>query len=112
MFERNASNIIQHGSFEGQSSYNNSFKEYGGNYGDLRASVLKKQGIYLEGKFDGESHYSQNYTGKVSPLTKMVEKKTNIDLGSGKFDGQSTYNKNFIGVSEMPPGMVIKKDNI
>ena len=53
MFERNASNIIQHGSFEGQSSYNNSFKEYGGNYGDLRASVLKRQGIYLEGKFDG-----------------------------------------------------------
>lgn len=103
---------MKNGSFEGGSSYQNSYKEFEGKFGDLRASMLKRKDMAFEGKFDGETHYNQSYVGKVSPLTRMVENKPSINLGDGRFEGVSTYNKNFNGVPSEVPGLIRKQDNI
>ena len=63
----------------------------------------------MGGKFDGESHYVQNFTGKGSAPSQIVQMKTNIDLGQGKFNGQSTYTRNYVGSSFEVPQMIIKK---
>lgn len=73
---------------------------------------MKRQSLVFEGKFDGQSHYTQNFQGAMSPPPQMIQTKPNISLGSDKLDLQSTYNKNFIGVPSEVPQPIVKKNNL
>ena len=89
---------MQSGQFEGESAYNNAYKQFSGNYGDLRANILKRQNVVQRLPFEGESHYVENFTGAPSPPPQRIRIKGNLEFGSGKFDSESTYTKNYIPI--------------
>ena len=103
---------MQQGQFEGESSYNNSYKHFDGNFKDLRESVIKRQGIDFGRQFHGESNYLASYTGSTGVPTRIIDQPSHIDFGQERFNPQSTYNKNFVGGTTEVPQPVLKKDNI
>lgn len=106
--------------FQGESSYNNSYKGFDGKYQDLRAQVLRKMNTLENNPFQGESTYNANYMGAASQKTEKVVMKDSLELAKGSFEGLSTYQRNYTDkpnarpeVPERPKSRkdLIKNDN-
>jgi hypothetical protein len=88
--------VLPESGFQGESSYNDSYKGFEGKYQDLRAQIVRKQGDRQNAPFEGESTYNANYMGSPTMPPAKVAMKGEIQLSRDAFKGESTYQANYI----------------
>jgi hypothetical protein len=97
--------VLPESGFEGESSYNNSYKGFEGRYGDLRAKILRKLNTVEKNEFQGESTYNSNYMGVMAQKPEKVVMKDSIELAKESFEGITTYQKNYTEKSNAKPDL-------